>query len=88
MVKVIHIHGWMVVQVMTDPDLVRFVSRMGAFAVYALFGTSFLGTVGIDTKPFVATIGVSGFLVGFALKEVGPPTSSHHDQCALIYKEG
>lgn len=64
-------------QVITDPDLVRFISKSLAFGIYGLFITSFLGTIGIDTKPLVAGIGVSGFLVGFALKEVRSSTEGH-----------
>jgi hypothetical protein len=33
--------------------------------------------LGIDTKPLVAGIGVSGFIVGFTLKEVRSITIDH-----------
>jgi small conductance mechanosensitive channel len=35
-----------------------------------LIMSSVLGTVGFDTKPIVAGLGVTGFTVGFALKDV------------------
>lgn len=60
------------VQVVSDPDLVRFLARSVAFITYTLGLTSALGTLGIDTKPLVAGISVSGFVIGFTLKEVRP----------------
>ena len=29
-----------------------------------------MGTVGIDTKPFITGLGVTGFTIGFALKDI------------------
>ena len=46
----------------------RFVSKSAAIAVYTLAGFSLLGTLGVDTKPLVAGLGVGGFTVGFALR--------------------
>lgn len=57
-------------KLVTDRDLQRFISKTIAGIVWVLLGTSLLGTLGFDTKPLVAGIGVSGFLVGFTLKEV------------------
>ena len=39
-----------------------------AIAAYTLAGFSVLGTLGVDTKPLVAGLGVGGFTVGFALR--------------------
>jgi hypothetical protein len=38
--------------------------------LYSVVATSILGTYGIDTKPLITGIGISGFVVGFALKEI------------------
>ena len=46
----------------------RFASKSAAIAIYTLGGFSLLGTVGVDTKPLVAGLGVGGFTVGFALR--------------------
>ncbi len=53
-----------------DRDLSRFIARAVAFVAYSLIITSVLGTIGLDTKPIIAGLGVSGFIVGFALKEI------------------
>lgn len=42
--------------------------------VYSVIITSVLGTLGIDTKPLITGIGISGFVVGFALKEIATNT--------------
>ncbi len=53
-----------------DPDLARFLAKSGAITVYSLAGMTALGTVGIDTAPLLTGIGITGFTVGFALKEI------------------
>jgi small conductance mechanosensitive channel len=53
-----------------DRDLSRLIGTSLSGAVYGLAGISVLGTLGIDTKPLVAGIGITGFTVGFALKEI------------------
>ena len=53
-----------------DPDLARFLAKSGAVTVYSLAGMTALGTIGIDTSPLLTGIGITGFTVGFALKEV------------------
>lgn len=53
-----------------DPDLARFLAKSGAVTVYSLAGMTALGTVGIDTAPLLTGIGITGFTVGFALKEI------------------
>lgn len=54
----------------TDTDLSRFLARLGAYSIYGLTAVSALGTLGVDTSPILTGIGVTGFTVGFALKEV------------------
>ena len=53
-----------------DPDLARFLAKSGAIATYSLAGMTALGTIGIDTSPLLTGIGITGFTVGFALKEI------------------
>jgi small conductance mechanosensitive channel len=35
-----------------------------------MFTVTTLGTLGVDTKPLLAGMGITGFTIGFALKEV------------------
>lgn len=53
-----------------DPDLARFLAKSGAITVYSLAGMTALGTIGIDTAPLLTGIGITGFTIGFALKEI------------------
>ncbi len=57
-------------QIIQDEDLARLISKTTAIIVYAFIGVTTLGTFGIDTKPLLAGIGITGFTIGFALKEV------------------
>lgn len=53
-----------------DPDLARFLAKTGAISIYSLGAMTALGTIGIDTSPLLTGIGITGFTVGFALKEI------------------
>lgn len=53
-----------------DYDLARFLAKSGAVSIYSLAGITALGTIGIDTSPILTGIGITGFTIGFALKEV------------------
>lgn len=53
-----------------DIDLARFIGKAAAMTIYSFLGVTVLGTAGVDTKPLIAGIGVTGFTVGFALKEI------------------
>jgi small-conductance mechanosensitive channel len=53
-----------------DPDLVRIVSKGAQFGFQAFLAVTALGTVGIDTKPVIAGLGITGFTLGFALKDI------------------
>lgn len=53
-----------------DLDLARFLAKAGSISIYSIFGVTVLGTLGVDTNPIIAGIGVTGFTVGFALKEI------------------
>jgi small conductance mechanosensitive channel len=53
-----------------DADLARFLAKSGAMAAYGLASMTALGTLGIDTAPLLTGIGITGFTLGFALKEI------------------
>ncbi len=53
-----------------DEDLIRIIAKTTTVASFSLLSITALGTVGVDTKPFIAGIGVTGFAAGFALKEI------------------
>jgi small-conductance mechanosensitive channel len=53
-----------------DEDLVHIIARTSSVVSYSLISIALLGTFGVDTKPFIAGIGVTGFAAGFALKEI------------------
>lgn len=50
--------------------MARFLAKASSIALYTLGGVTVLGTLGVDTKPIIAGIGVTGFTLGFALKEI------------------
>ena len=56
--------------IIEDEDLARLLSKTAAIAMYAILTVTTLGTLGVDTKPLLAGIGITGFTIGFALKEV------------------
>ena len=56
--------------IIEDEDLARLLSKTAAITIYAMITVTTLGTLGVDTKPLLAGIGITGFTVGFALKEV------------------
>ncbi|CAF1570461.1 unnamed protein product [Rotaria sp. Silwood1] len=56
--------------IVEDEDLARLLSKTAAVTIYAMLTVTTLGTVGVDTKPLLAGIGITGFTIGFALKEV------------------
>lgn len=53
-----------------DIDLARFLAKAACTSIYGILGISVLGTLGVDTNPIIAGIGITGFTVGFALKEI------------------
>ena len=57
-------------RIIEDEDLARLLSKTAAVAIYAIVTVSTLGTLGVDTKPLLTGIGITGFTIGFALKEV------------------
>jgi small conductance mechanosensitive channel len=53
-----------------DEDLAYLIGKIVSGGLYAMGGLSMLGTLGVDTSPLVAGIGITGFTIGFALKEI------------------
>ena len=53
-----------------DLDLAQFLAKAASLAIYSVAGVTVLGTLGVDTKPIIAGIGITGFTIGFALKEI------------------
>ncbi|CAF2877043.1 unnamed protein product [Rotaria sp. Silwood2] len=51
-------------------DLARLIYKIAAITIYAFIGVTTLGTVDADTKSLLAGIGITGFTIDFALKEV------------------
>jgi len=56
--------------IVRDKDLARLISKTAVIRIYAFIGVTTLGTFGIDTKPLLAGMGITGFTISFALKEV------------------
>ena len=50
--------------VSTDVDFLRGIAGFLAFLIQALVGVSLLGTMGLDIRPLITTLGLSGFVVG------------------------
>lgn len=55
-----------------DRDLSRFIARAIALVAFTMIITSILGTLGLDTKPIIAGLGVSGFIGTLRIVELGP----------------
>lgn len=53
-----------------DRDIARLLGKSTSALVYSFIAVSACGTLGIDTKPFIAGLGVTGFTIGFALKDI------------------
>jgi small-conductance mechanosensitive channel len=53
-----------------DEDLANILSSTLAISLYVMLSVSALGTMGIDTTPMIAGFGITGFTIGFALKEI------------------
>lgn len=53
-----------------DPDLTRLLGRWGKIALLLVGAITALGTLGIDVTALVAGLGLTGFALGFALKDI------------------
>ena len=57
-------------RVVEDRDLATVSAKAFAVVVYGFGTLTLLGTLGIDTRPLLAGAGVTGFAIGFAMREV------------------
>ena len=53
-----------------DPDLTRLLGRIARIVLLIFGGITALGTFGVDIKALVAGLGLTGFALGFALKDI------------------
>jgi small conductance mechanosensitive channel len=53
-----------------DPDLTRLLARLTRLTLVAFGLLTAVGTLGIDVKALVAGLGLTGFALGFALKDI------------------
>jgi small conductance mechanosensitive channel len=53
-----------------DPDLVRLLSRAARITALAFGLVTALGTLGVDVNALVAGLGLTGFALGFALRDI------------------
>ena len=53
-----------------EPDLTRFVARLARTTVMVFGVVTALGTAGVDVAALVAGLGLTGFALGFALKDI------------------
>lgn len=52
-----------------DPDLILFMKRAGRWGVWLIGLAMALGTLGVDVTALVAGLGLTGFALGYALKD-------------------
>ena len=53
-----------------DVDVTRLLSRSAKLTIFAFGVITSLGTLGLDIKALVAGLGLTGFALGFALKDI------------------
>lgn len=53
-----------------DPDIINLIRQVATAALFILGITVALGTMGVDVSAIVAGLGLTGFALGFALKDV------------------
>ena len=53
-----------------DADLRHMVGTGTSVALWAGLGLTAAGTLGVDTSPFLASLGITGLTIGFAAREV------------------
>jgi len=53
-----------------DPDLVRLLGRAAHFALLGVGTVTALGTLGLDVTALVAGLGLTGFALGYALRDI------------------
>ena len=53
-----------------DPDVLSIVSRLFSWIIWSYVALSIIGTCGIDTKPILSLLSISGLTLGFAAKDI------------------
>jgi small-conductance mechanosensitive channel len=53
-----------------DPNLTHFLGQIVGVSLLVIGGVSALGTMGVDVSALVAGLGLTGFALGFALKDI------------------
>eukprot|EP00465_Bigelowiella_longifila_P006469 CAMPEP_0185256712 /NCGR_PEP_ID=MMETSP1359-20130426/5795_1 /TAXON_ID=552665 /ORGANISM="Bigelowiella longifila, Strain CCMP242" /LENGTH=206 /DNA_ID=CAMNT_0027841423 /DNA_START=112 /DNA_END=732 /DNA_ORIENTATION=+ len=53
-----------------NEDVSELVISAGKYSAYGAVGLTILGTVGIDTSPIIAGLGVTGAAIGFAARDL------------------
>lgn len=53
-----------------DADSARFFAKSVSIAVWTSAAITVAGTLGVDTKPLVTGLGVTGVTIGFALRDI------------------
>jgi small-conductance mechanosensitive channel len=55
---------------LTDPDVLSIVSNILSWVIWSYVVLSIIGTCGIDTKPILSLLSISGLTLGFAAKDI------------------
>jgi small-conductance mechanosensitive channel len=53
-----------------EPDLAALLTRAGRLTLVSVGFVTALGTIGVDVKALVAGLGLTGFALGFALRDI------------------
>ena len=53
-----------------DLDLLRICAKVASWFFWTYTVLSILGTVGVDTKPLLSLLGISGITLGFSMKDI------------------
>lgn len=54
----------------SDPDITSIVSRLLSWVIWSYVVLSIMGTCGVDTKPVLSLLSISGLTLGFAAKDI------------------
>jgi len=68
---------------MQDADAARIAGSTISIGAWSIALVSGLGTLGVDTKPFITGLGITGFTVGFALRDIA---TNHLSGMMLVFQ--
>jgi len=54
----------------SDPDILKTFSKACSWLVWFFVAISLMSSVGVDTKPLISLLGISGLTIGFACKDI------------------